>query len=306
MNLGCVQGSVLGPTIYAIFMRPLGDFENDLTSYADDTYGVIELENTHDLTNISTKILDHLKWLRKSGMLVNDSKTEIMVVHKSDKLKITLQIGETLIESKNNMKVLGILFNQNLSWTEHVTQNINSCQRVLHGLKIVRKYFDEKKFRDITTSFLFTKLFYAYEVWSYNMLSFNCKKLLDSFYYKVCRVIIKDYECLITRENINLRVKRATPSEYSNYCLARTFIIAHNCNDSPIKEICNNNTYTITRKPGQLFCYDSSRIRIERNCFKNKINEITKSITFPWQGIKFDRIRPGLKRTYFRYSDPRN
>jgi len=45
--LGCIQGSILGPIIFSIFVRPLNEIENDLTSYADDTYGLIKLK-PHD------------------------------------------------------------------------------------------------------------------------------------------------------------------------------------------------------------------------------------------------------------------
>jgi len=43
IGLGCVQGSVLGPFLFNLFMRPLGEI-NDVTSYADDTYGIIVID----------------------------------------------------------------------------------------------------------------------------------------------------------------------------------------------------------------------------------------------------------------------
>jgi len=122
-------------------MRPLGDIDIDLTSYADDSYGIIEIESLHDTTMVSTKILDHLKWLRKSGMIVNDAKTEVMVLHRTEKIILDIIIGNSMIKSKNNMNVLGVLFNQNLSWSDHVSKSINSCLKNYHGLKVIRKFF---------------------------------------------------------------------------------------------------------------------------------------------------------------------
>jgi hypothetical protein len=38
-NIGRIQGSILGPILYALFIRPLYDFEK-LTTFADDNYVV--------------------------------------------------------------------------------------------------------------------------------------------------------------------------------------------------------------------------------------------------------------------------
>jgi len=236
--LGCVQGSILGPVIFSIFMRPLGELVTDLTSYADDTYGLMELADTNDVITPAKLIEDHLAWLRSTGMIANDRKTEIMILHKTDKIRKKFKINGHEIESLSTIKILGLHFNQNLTWSDHVIKNINNCQRTLHGLKIIRKYFSFDKFVTILTSFLFSKLFYAIEVWSYDLLPFNIKKVLDSFYYKSLRVALNDFNNVISRDEINKLVKRATPQEYSNFSLARTIIKTFTTKNSPLLYFC--------------------------------------------------------------------
>jgi len=94
--LGCVQGIVQGPIIFGIFMSSLADNIDDVTSYADDTYGIIESED--DLGIISTKILDHLKWF-------NESKTD-MIMHKTNKLVKTFDIEGNIIKSQTKITIL--------------------------------------------------------------------------------------------------------------------------------------------------------------------------------------------------------
>jgi len=85
--LGCVQGTVLVPIIFSIFMRPLETINNDITSYADDTYGLIKLHELHDTMTPTGKISKHMNWLKKSGMIANENKTEIMILHKTKRLE---------------------------------------------------------------------------------------------------------------------------------------------------------------------------------------------------------------------------
>jgi len=297
--LGCVQGSVLGPIIFNIFMRPLADEIENVTSYADDTYGVIELD-TLDLALVSTKVLDHLKWLRQSGMLVNEKKTEIMIMHRNEKIIETFDFGEK-VKSISKMSILGIIFNQNLTWAEHVEQNINRCLRIFHGVKIVRKFFNQEKFKQVVTSFLFSKLFYGFEVWSYDLLSYDCKRKLDSFYYKICRLIINDFECVVPRIEINKIVKRATPFEFSQYCTARATINAINFK-TPLSEVFNT-SYNINRKPGRLFFFDNSKTKVEKNMITNRISDVFKKLEFTWLNVDFEKLRPKLKKCLFKYAD---
>jgi len=129
-----------------------------------------------------------------------------------------------MVKTMSSMNVLGITFQQNLNWSQQVYKNINGCQRSLHGIKTIRKYFNQNQLKDLVTSFVFSKLFYAFEVWSNNLLNFDCKQKLDSFYYKCCRVVIGDFYNSVNRGNIDAMMRRARPEEFSDYCCARSVI----------------------------------------------------------------------------------
>jgi len=126
--------------------------------------------------------------------------------------------------------------------------------------------------------------------------------MIDSFYYKACRVIINDYENVVSREIINNTVKRATPSEFSNYALARCVINAYNNSVAPIVNLCDENKYQMSRKPGQFFFFDSSNIRVDKNKIQNRLDVVFKKINFRWLNIKFEAVRPQLKKIFFKYS----
>jgi len=301
ITLGCVQGSVIGPMIFSIFMRPMNELDIDINSYADDTCGILPIDPQDDVLPI--KIRTHLNWLKDSGMLVNEDKTEMMVMHKTNKILKDYIMNGVTIKTKRTMNILGVIFNQNLTWSDHVFKTINSCQSVLHGLKILRKYFSLKDFTKLMTTYLFSKLFYAIEIWHFDLLSFNCKSKITSFYYTCCRLIVKDFERIQSRHEIDTQVKRATPKEFSNYCVARTVINAIHCNMSPLNQICLSTSFQIQRKPGQIFFFDNSRLKVGKNKLNNRLTWLFNEIKKPWLNLSKNQTRILLKKTFFKYGD---
>ena len=77
---GIIQGSILGPILYAIFISPLFDIET-LTCYADDKFPVVFNKDKMVLAaRMKLKLETIFLWLTKSGMVVNESKTSLCVL----------------------------------------------------------------------------------------------------------------------------------------------------------------------------------------------------------------------------------
>jgi hypothetical protein len=81
--LGTVQGSVLGPMLYAIFVCLLFEI-CDLTSFAEDTYIPKSNSNLECLiTDMKAMTKCITKWLRQYGLKVNDKKMEMCIFYKN-------------------------------------------------------------------------------------------------------------------------------------------------------------------------------------------------------------------------------
>ena len=82
-----------------------------MTNFADDNF---YLEWNTDLAllivNLEMKLEMITKWLRDSGLLVNEGKTGVCLFHKNDQPKISITLQNVKIESKKEMNVLGVLF----------------------------------------------------------------------------------------------------------------------------------------------------------------------------------------------------
>ena len=81
---GTIQGSILGPILYAIYVSPLYDLIK-ITTFADDNFVIRWNTDMDELIGDMKKDLEiMIKWLKDSGMKVNETKTEICVFHRLD------------------------------------------------------------------------------------------------------------------------------------------------------------------------------------------------------------------------------
>ena len=154
-NVGTVQGSILVPILYAMFVSPLFD-QTNLTLYADDNYIVRWNTVLQLLVEDMERSLEMItKWLRQSGLKVNDAKIEICLFHRNDPRPIELNINLNLLKSKEHMSILGIIFDSKLQWHLQINNAIKKSRQALHAISQIKRYFTSNELLSIITSSYF-------------------------------------------------------------------------------------------------------------------------------------------------------
>ncbi len=154
LKYGVPQGSVLGPILFTIYTAPLGEIIEECglkrQIFADDTgiYHSIsptdlrEQENT--LRKIENGITQIKDFLVNNKLKINDDKTVFMLLGTKywiSKLKLkNVRVGQTVIESTDNTKNLGIIFDTEMNLHKHINY---VCKR---GYYHVRDLFELRKF----------------------------------------------------------------------------------------------------------------------------------------------------------------
>ena len=92
-----------------------------------------------------------IKWLKDSGLKVNNSKTELCIFSKSDVAKITLTINTFEIKSKNQINVLGVIFDTKLKWHTQVENVINKANNAKYAISLIRLYFTKQELSNLLT-----------------------------------------------------------------------------------------------------------------------------------------------------------
>jgi hypothetical protein len=212
-NTGTVQGSVLGPILFSLFIRPVNDIE-EITTYADDNY-VYKIGGDIDV------VLDALvgsvelisQWLKDSGLKVNKSKTELCIFNRNPQPKRIVTVDNHKIESKKDMNILGIKFDENLKWTSQIDKAISESNKILHGIRIIKKFFGYDERKDLLTSLYFSKLYYGAEVWHLPNLSHPLKKSLKKASANALRMCTNAVNIFSTHTEIHKATKRSNPDE---------------------------------------------------------------------------------------------
>lgn len=143
---GLPQGSVLSPLLYAIYINKIDqaippDTDTKLICFADDTYIYntdSDTEHAIDKLAISANILQD--WLAHKGLHLSVKKTTFCVFSNSRLRSETshqININNTLVESVKEVKFLGVIFHNNLTWSSHIKKIVSSSSRVLNLLKFL-------------------------------------------------------------------------------------------------------------------------------------------------------------------------
>lgn len=216
---GAPQGSVLGPTLFAIYMRPLFDVCDGLTMYADDNYFLASGESSTDVKQkLEHKLNKAADWLENSELVINFKKTEFVLFSNKSVEELTLQFKDHKIKNSKTMNILGIVFDEKLKWSAQINSVINNAKRDNFRLISLRKFFNEYEMAKILTSLIFSRFYYGSIVWYNPFVSKKDKnRLLSTSCYLIKSAYnLKDWK-FVSRDDIHSLSNRATPDKMSDY-----------------------------------------------------------------------------------------
>lgn len=172
ISSGVPQGSILGPFLFNIYINDVVSISPSAAFiiYADDTSIFIRGSSADELVGEANFVLEKLSsWTEKNHLKINMSKTKSVIFRsKNRKVTITQQISlnSTPIDIVPNIKTLGVVFQENLSWNEHI-DTISSKLSQLVGLVYRNRLILPRPIMILIYNSLFSsRINYCHLVWA--------------------------------------------------------------------------------------------------------------------------------------------
>lgn len=148
-SIGVPQGSVLGPTLFLLYINSISDVTNHkCILFADDITIIVTTDkNTNTIkdheTDINNTLNNIIQWLDINNLTINLNKTNYIQFNQSKHLQynfnLNINSGHVTIKNATQTKFLGILIDQDLNWKTHVNDLCHRVNRFVYALKQVRK-----------------------------------------------------------------------------------------------------------------------------------------------------------------------
>lgn len=303
VQYGTPQGSVLGPVMFSLYVRPLLEQIDNLKMYADDNYIMVNAKTTSELSDLlKVKVNTAIDWLKKSDLEVNITKTELVVFSRSKDEFVEIEINGIPIKSKCIMKVLGVYFDNHLKWSYQIDHSIKKAKCASFQLRKLKKFFNENELLKIATAFVYSKLYYGACVWFnpyINKSDRNRLLSISTFIIKNC-FNLRDWH-LVNRKDIHLLANRATPNMICDYYSANMLksIFDNKCPNSIFKKL--QSSYRYNDRTKNSYFPDKSKIRLGQNSFANRVHLISKKLPENWQNLTPNQFKRFSKNSFLSY-----
>ena len=141
--MGIPQGSILGPTLFLLYINDLSDdVICDIAVYADDTTLYSKCDQASDLwqqlklaSELESDLRVTVDWGKKWLVDFNAGKTQLVSFDRSNNNgSIDVKMDGSVLEEKSSFKMVGLTFSSKLDWRSYIISIAKTASKKIGGL----------------------------------------------------------------------------------------------------------------------------------------------------------------------------
>ena len=197
VNYGVLQGSVLGPIFFIIYINDrINLFRNDVVAFADDSTIICKEKSWNEIeVDANKKINIIIQWLSEHKLILNYDKTVYITFSPKKNTqpdKFCIKIDNTSIKKVDCTKYLGIYIDQNLKWSFHIKNVIKKCYYVIYIIRKLLNILSCKQIISVYYALLESVITYGIIGWGSAYKTHS--EALDKLHKKVIKIIYNKFK----------------------------------------------------------------------------------------------------------------
>ena len=195
VNAGVPQGSILGPTLFLLYINDdPDDVICNIAIYADDTTLYSKCDQASDLwqlelaSELESDLRDTVDWGRKWLVNFNAVKTQLVLFDWSKNTgAIDVKMDGSVLEEKTSFKMLGLTFSSKLDWGSYIVSIVSTASKKIGASIHSMKFLSPEVALYLYKSTIRPFMEYCCHIWAGAPSCYL--ELLDKLQKRICRTV---------------------------------------------------------------------------------------------------------------------